>query len=101
MLRTNTPLDIERQVIYARSYGRLSVLCKGVRLYHAHSPQLHCHTAGKPKPKYNGEVLNYATTQPVAIVTYRISNMIIAAHSDALYLSKINTRIRVGVISAC
>ena len=34
------------------------------------------------------QLLDYAATHPVAAVTYRSSNMFLAAHSDASYLSE-------------
>ena len=32
--------------------------------------------------------LDYATTNPEAIITYQVSDMILATHSDASYLSE-------------
>ena len=40
--------------------------------------------------------LNYATTNPDAIITYPASNMILAAHSNAFYLSEPKARSRAG-----
>ena len=40
--------------------------------------------------------LSYAATHPDAIITYRASNMILAAHSDASYLSESKARSIVG-----
>ena len=42
------------------------------------------------------QFLDYATTHPDAIVTYHASNMVLAAHSDASYLSEANARSRAG-----
>ena len=42
------------------------------------------------------QFLDYAATHPDAIVTYHPSNMVLAAHSDASYLSEINARSRAG-----
>jgi hypothetical protein len=41
-------------------------------------------------------LLNYAVTQPDAILTYEKSDMILAIHSDASYLSKAEACSRVG-----
>jgi hypothetical protein len=41
-------------------------------------------------------LLDYATTNPDAILTYKSSDMILSVHSDALYLSEANARSRVG-----
>ena len=41
-------------------------------------------------------LLDYATTHPDAAVTYRSSNMVLASHSDASYLSKTKSRSRAG-----
>ncbi len=38
------------------------------------------------------QFLNYATTHPNAIITYQASNMVLAGHSDASYLSETNAR---------
>mgnify|MGYP006206904129 CR=1 FL=1 len=42
------------------------------------------------------QFLDYAATHPDAIVTYQASNMVLAAHSDASYLSEPKARSRVG-----
>jgi hypothetical protein len=42
------------------------------------------------------QFLDYATTHPNAVLTYRASNMILAVHSDASYLSKPGARSRAG-----
>ncbi len=42
------------------------------------------------------QFLNYAATHPDAIVTYNASNMVLAGHSNALYLSESNARSRAG-----
>jgi hypothetical protein len=41
-------------------------------------------------------LLDYAATNPDAILTYESSDMILAVHSDASYLSEANARSRVG-----
>jgi hypothetical protein len=41
-------------------------------------------------------LLDYIATNPEAILTYKSSDMILAVHSDASYLSKANARSRVG-----
>jgi hypothetical protein len=41
-------------------------------------------------------LLDYVATQPNAILTYKKSDMILAVHSDASYLSKAGARSRVG-----
>jgi hypothetical protein len=42
------------------------------------------------------QLLDYAATHPDAIITYRGSNMVLAGHSDASYLSETNARSRAG-----
>ena len=42
------------------------------------------------------QLLDYAATHPDAAVTYRSSNMVLAAHSDASYLSETKSRSRKG-----
>jgi hypothetical protein len=42
------------------------------------------------------QFLDYASTNPDAVVTYHVCNMVLAGHSDALYLSKSNARSRAG-----
>ena len=42
------------------------------------------------------QLLDYAATHPDAIVTYNASDMVLAAHSDASYLSESNARSRAG-----
>ena len=42
------------------------------------------------------QLIDYLATQEEAIITYRASNMILAVHSDASYLSETNARSRVG-----
>ena len=42
------------------------------------------------------QFLDYATTYPNAIITYHVSNMILAAHSDASYLTESKARSRAG-----
>ena len=49
----------------------------------------------KSTTKKVNQFINYAATHPDIIVTYRASNMILAIHSDALYLSETNARSRV------
>ena len=44
------------------------------------------------------QFLNYLLTNPNAVVTYHASNMVLAGHSDASYLSK---RAEPKVISSC
>ena len=41
-------------------------------------------------------LLDYVSTQPDAILTYKKSNMILAVHSDASYLSEANARSHSG-----
>jgi hypothetical protein len=58
-----------------------------------------CHTTGKPNKKYNEEnqqFLDFAATHPDAVVTYHASNMVLAGHSNASYLSESNARSRAG-----
>ena len=42
------------------------------------------------------QLLDYLATYPANGITYRASGMILAAHSDAGYLNKINARSRAG-----
>jgi hypothetical protein len=42
------------------------------------------------------QFLDYASTHPNAIVTYQASDMVLAAHSDASYLSEANARSQAG-----
>ena len=42
------------------------------------------------------QLLDYAATHPDAAVTYWSSSMVLAAHSDASYLSNTKTRSRTG-----
>ena len=42
------------------------------------------------------QLLDYAASHPDAIVTYRASEMVLAAHSDASYLSETKARSRAG-----
>ena len=42
------------------------------------------------------QFLDYAATHPDAIITYRASNMVLAGHSDASYLSESKARSRAG-----
>ena len=50
-------------------------------------------TATMDKVKY---FLDYSATHPDAILTYRASDMVLAVHSDASYLSEPKTRSRAG-----
>ena len=42
------------------------------------------------------QFLDYAATHPDAIVTYHASNMVLAGHSNASYLSETNAHSRAG-----
>jgi hypothetical protein len=42
------------------------------------------------------QFLNYTTTHPDAIITYRASDMVLAGHSDASYLLETNAHSRAG-----
>jgi hypothetical protein len=42
------------------------------------------------------QFLDYATTHPNTIITYQASNIVLAGHSNASYLSETNTRSRAG-----
>ncbi len=42
------------------------------------------------------QLLNYAVTHPDAIITYQASDMVLAGHSNASYLSETNARSRAG-----
>jgi hypothetical protein len=47
-------------------------------------------TPAKNKMKKIKQFLDYASTNPDAVITYHASNMVLARHSDASYLSKSN-----------
>ena len=47
------------------------------------------------------QFLNYVATHPDAIVTYYASDMVLAVHSDASYLSELNARSRAGGHFSC
>ncbi len=42
------------------------------------------------------QFLNYVATHPNAIITYQASNMVLAGHSNASYLSETNARSQAG-----
>jgi hypothetical protein len=42
------------------------------------------------------QFLDYAATHPEAVVTYKASNMVLAIHSDASFLSEPKSRSRAG-----
>ncbi len=42
------------------------------------------------------QFLDYAATHPDAIITYQASDMVLAGHSNAFYLSETNARSRAG-----
>jgi hypothetical protein len=42
------------------------------------------------------QFLDYAATQDDAILTYKASNMILAIHSNASYLSELNAQSQAG-----
>ena len=42
------------------------------------------------------QFLDYAATHPAAIITYHVSDMVLAGHSDASYLSRTKARSRAG-----
>ncbi len=41
-------------------------------------------------------LIDYVATNPDSILTYKSSDMVLAVHSDTLYLSEANARSRVG-----
>ena len=49
------------------------------------------HTMQKVK-----QLLHYAVTHPDAILSYHASDIVIAGHSDALYISETKSRSRAG-----
>ncbi len=53
-------------------------------------------TTTKNTMKKIKQFLNYASTNPNAVITYHASNMVIAWHSNAWYLSKSNARSKAG-----
>jgi hypothetical protein len=53
-------------------------------------------TPTKNRMKKIKQFLDYASTNPDAVVTYHASNMVLAGHSDASYLSESNARSRAG-----
>jgi hypothetical protein len=56
----------------------------------------HQATPTKNTMKKIKEFLNYTLTNPNAVVTYHASKMVVAEHSNALYLSKSNAPCRAG-----
>ena len=42
------------------------------------------------------QFIDYASTHPDSIVTYHVSNMVLAGHSGASYLSELKSRSRAG-----
>ena len=44
---------------------------------------------------------DYSATHPNAIVTFRVSDIILAVHSNASYFSETKARIRAGVHFSC
>jgi hypothetical protein len=57
------------------------------------------HTTGKPNKntmKKIKQFLDFAATHPDAVVTYHASNMVLAGHSNASYLSENNAQSRAG-----
>jgi hypothetical protein len=47
------------------------------------------------------QFLDYVASQEEAVLTFRASDMILAIHSDASYLSEAKARSRAGGISLC
>ena len=47
------------------------------------------------------QLLDYLVTQEDAIITYRVSNMVFAVHSNSSYLSESGARSRVGEHFSC
>ncbi len=58
-------------------------------------------TPTKNTMKKNKQFLDYASTNPSAVVTYHASNMVLAGHSDALHFSKSMHKAEPEVISSC
>ena len=77
----------------------LTVLRKMRRHINAPSTRVFGHATSQPNPntmKKVKQLLDYAATYPDAIVTYNASDMVLAAHSNASYLSESNARSRAG-----
>ena len=79
----------------------------GVFLYYAHAidltmlPALGTLATQQASPNQNTmknihQFFDYVATHPDAIVTYYASNMVLAVHSNASYLSESNARSRAG-----
>eukprot|EP00804_Cyclotella_cryptica_P010212 CCRYP_013824-RA/>CCRYP_013824-RA protein AED:0.39 eAED:0.39 QI:0/-1/0/1/-1/1/1/0/225 len=64
--------------------------------YHATCTGVPCHPTIGTNTEYHVENTDYAMTHPDAMITYRASNMILAVHSDASYLSETKARSRAG-----
>ncbi len=93
---TSDPLSKEETTYIQENIPLLRKMCGRLD---ATSTGNACHTTGKPNKKYNEKIkqfLDFAATYPDAVVTYHASNMVLAGHSNASYLSKSNARSRAG-----
>ncbi len=74
---------------YARCMDALMLLALGTLATQQASPT-------KNTMKKIKQFLDFAATHPDAVITYHASNMVLAGHSNALYLSESNARSRAG-----
>ena len=73
--------------IHSRGNQNIFILCPGSGLHNAHRPQCDCQKKATPTEQIK-QFLDYAATNPDAILTYQASDMILIAHSNASYLSE-------------
>jgi hypothetical protein len=87
-------------MIHPRGDGHLFILCESGGPHNVGSTRI----TGCQKSQYPTEntmkkckqFLDYAATQEDAVITYRKSDMVLAIHSDASYLSEPKARSRAG-----
>ena len=77
--------------ICAASNWHFTVLCKSSRKHDVSGIRRNSFGTSKRNREYHEEVmlfLNYEASQEEAVVTYHASDMVLACHSDASYLSE-------------
>ena len=85
--------------VHPKSHSHFPILGTGVILRNANNTRIHINATGKSDQKHHenlNQFLDYYTTHPDTIVTYRSSNMILAVQINASYISETNARSRVG-----
>ena len=96
---TSPLLDKNGKRFVQRVTGKFLYLARGVDLTMLTSLSAIASKQSKPTVDTMRKVrqlLDYAATQEEAIITYRASDMVLAAHADASYLSEPNARSRAG-----